>query len=175
LGAQHLVAFDRALGELRVPDPDPGRWREQLAEVAQRLRDVLRRHRDAVPHYVGPLPGGGNGLRVHERVLAILRAGGLSDGLSVAGLHLLWIVVNGFSLEETPPAAQAPREPLEGDDISLVRRYFATLPGDRYPNLVAVAEHLAPADMDQRFGLLIDLYLEGLASRAGRQGLRPEA
>jgi hypothetical protein len=34
-------------------------------------------------------------------VLAIMRAGGLPDSRSVAGLYLLWIIVSGFSLAET--------------------------------------------------------------------------
>jgi len=30
-----------------------------------------------------------------------MRAGALPDSHSVAGLYLLWVIVNGFSLEET--------------------------------------------------------------------------
>jgi hypothetical protein len=48
----------------------------------------------------------------------------------------------------------------------MARDYIAALPADRFPNLVAVAEHFAFADSDQRFALLIDLYVDGLAQRA---------
>jgi TetR/AcrR family transcriptional regulator, tetracycline repressor protein len=45
---------------------------------------------------------------------------------------------------------------------------MASLPPDRFPNLLAVADHFAVSDQDQRFELLIDLFVEGLAQRAAR-------
>src|SRR6516225_12172165 len=96
-----IMALDQALAEVQVPPPDPVRWAGQIADVARQMRAVIGRHRDIVPASIGFLPGGGRALGCHERVLAILRAGGLSDGRAVAGLYLLWVIVNGFSLEET--------------------------------------------------------------------------
>lgn len=157
-----MMALDRALAELDVPQPDPGRWDSQLAEVARQMRAVIGRHRDIVPSSIGFLPGGGHALRCHERVLAIMRAGGLPDSQSVAGLHLLWVIVNGFSLEETP--AWQPEQP--GPDLSPeVNRYLASLPGDRFPNLVAVAGEFARTDFDDRFELLIRVFIDGLAGQ----------
>jgi hypothetical protein len=48
----------------------------------------------------------------------------------------------------------------------MVRDYIASLPGDEFPNLVAVADHFAFTDQDQRFELLLDLFVDGLAKRA---------
>ena len=162
--APQMVALDQALAELEVPPPDPGRWASQLAEVAGQMRGVIGRHRDLVPASVGFLPGGGRALRCHERVLAIMRAGGLPDSRSVAGLYLLWVIVNGFSLEET--RAEEPERP--GPDLSSeVSRYFASLPGDRFPNLAAAAGEFAKTDFDERFELLIRIFINGLAAQAG--------
>jgi hypothetical protein len=88
------MALDQALAELEVPSPDPSRWASQLAEVARQMHAIIGRYRGLVPSSVGFLPGG-------SRVLAIMRAGGLPDSRSVAGLYLLWVIVNGFSLKET--------------------------------------------------------------------------
>ena len=96
--APQMMALDQALAELEVPLPDPGRWAWQLAEVARQIHAIIVRHRDLVPCSVGFLPGGSRALRCHERVLAIMRVGGLPDSWSVAGLYLLWVIVNGFSL-----------------------------------------------------------------------------
>ena len=161
--APQMMALDQALAELEVPPPDPGRWAGQLAEVARQMRAVIGRHRDIVPSSIGILPGGSRALRCHERVLAIMRAGGLPDSQSVAGLYLLWVIVNGFSLEETPTVDAERR----GPDLSAeVNRYLASLPGDRFPNLVAVAGEFARTDFDQRFELLIRVYIDGLTGRA---------
>ena len=158
-----MMALDQTLAELEIPQPDPGRWAGQLAEVARQMRAVIGRHRDLVPSSFGFLPGGGRALRCHERVLAIMRAGGLPDSQAVAGLYLLWVIVNGFLLEET--RTEDPERP--GPDLSSeVKRYFASLPGDRFPNLVAVADEFAKTDWDERFDLLIMTFIDGLAGQA---------
>jgi TetR/AcrR family transcriptional regulator, tetracycline repressor protein len=161
--APQMMALDQALAELEVPQPDPGRWAGQLAEVARQMREVIGRHRDLVPSSVGFLPGGGRALRCHERVLAIMRAGGLPDSQSAAGLYLLWVIVNGFSLEETGAEDSKQSGP---DPTSEVRRYFASLPGDRFPNLVAVAGEFAKTGWDDRFELLIRIFIDGLTGQA---------
>jgi hypothetical protein len=96
-------------------------------------------------------------------VLAIMRAGGLPDSRSVAGLYLLWVIVNGFSLEETRTEEPERSRP---DLSSGVKRYFASLSGDRFPNLVAVADEFPKTDWDQRFELLISIFIDGLTAQA---------
>ena len=92
-----------------------------------------------------------------------MRAGGLTGSRSVAGLYLLWVIVNGFSLEETRTGE--PERP--GPDLSPeVSRYFASLPGDRFPNLAAAAGEFAQTDSDERFELLIRIFINGLAGQA---------
>jgi TetR/AcrR family tetracycline transcriptional repressor len=161
-----LLALDQALAGLDVPEPDPMTWGDQLAGVGRQMRAVIRRHRDIVPSSIGCLPGGGRALHCHERVLAIMRAGGLSDGRAVAGLHLLWVIVNGFSLEETQAAAY-PAGGAEPDLSPMARGYFASLPADRFPNLVAVAGEFTTTDLDARFELLMSAFISGLAGRTG--------
>ena len=165
MATPQMMALNQALAEVEVPPPDPGQWAEQLAGVARQLRAAIGRHRDIVPASAGFLPGGSRALRCHESVLAIMRAGGLPDRLSVAGLYLLWIIVNGFSLEET----QTGRPERPGPDLApAVSRYFASLPGDRFPTLVAVAGEFAKTDLDERFEQLIAIFIDGLTEQAGR-------
>ena len=125
MATPQMMALNQALAEVEVPPPDPGQWAEQLAGVARQLRAVIGRHRDIVPASAGFLPGGSRALRCHESVLAILRAGGLPDSQSVAGLYLLWIIVNGFSLEE----AQTGRPERNDPDLApAVNRYSPRCP-----------------------------------------------
>lgn len=156
------LVFDRVIGELDPPDPDPDRWAEQLKDVARDMRAGIRRHRDVVRLSMGRFPLGPNALRFTERVLSILRAGGLPDDLAVSASYLLTVVVNGFMQEEAPAAAQVP----EADLMRSVRDYFASLPRDRFPNLVAVAGTFTEGDADERFDLLVDLFVDGLIARA---------
>jgi TetR/AcrR family tetracycline transcriptional repressor len=157
------------IAEQEVPDPDPERWQEQLKEAARTMRATILRHRDIVRISIGRIPMGPNALHYSERLLAILRAGGVPDQLAVVGFQLLFSVVNGFTMDETgeggePPADQPPLD----EAAAMVRDYMASLPPERFPNLTELADHFALADPDARFELLIDVFVDGLAKRATR-------
>ncbi len=165
------LLFDRVIGEHEVPDPDAKRWPEQLKEVARSMRAEIGRHRDIVRLSMGRFPTGPNALRWTERLLAILRAGGLPDRLAVAGLYLLTVVVDGFSLDE--PGSLHQRAGGEGvrqqvmGNLEMMGTYFAKLPPDRFPNLVAAADGFC-GDSEEHFELLLDLFVDGLAAWGGR-------
>jgi AcrR family transcriptional regulator len=160
------LIFDRVIGEQSVPDPDPARWEEQVKEVARTMRATILTHRDVVRLSIGRIPMGPHALRYADRVLAILRAGGIDDGLAVAAHQLLISIVIGFAIDETgegghPPAEEASPEPAG----ATARDYLGALPGDRFPHLVALAEHYGDVDADGRFELLLDIFVDGLARR----------
>jgi hypothetical protein len=48
--------------------------------------------------------------------------------------------------------------------------YLASLPHQQFPNLVELADEFAYADRDQRFELLIDIFIDRLARAAAYQG-----
>ena len=162
------LIFDRVIGEQRVPDPEAGQWREQLKEVARDMRRTILRHRDIVRISIGRIPMGPNAIRYSERVLAMLRAGGVPDRLAVLAFFLLTSVVNGFTMDETgePPADEPPLE----EGAQMARQYLASLPQSDFPNLIALADHFTVTDPEVRFELLLDLFVEGLARRVEAGG-----
>ena len=161
------LVFDEVIGEQGIPDPEPERWQEQIKEVARTMRGTILRHRDIVQISIGRIPMGPNAVRFSERVLAILRAGGVPDRLAVQGYLLLISVVNGFTVDEAGYAeADVETAPPMDEAAELVRGYLASLPADQFPNLGEAAEHFAETDQDARFELLLDLFVNGLARRA---------
>jgi AcrR family transcriptional regulator len=169
------LVFDEIIGELAIPDPDPPRWREQIKDVARAQRAISLRHPYVVQISIGRIPLGPNALRYSERTLAILRSGGLPPQLAVQGSHLLISTVNGFTLDETgvdSTAEGAGADDAGGDDdagaADLASAYIGSLPAQRFPNLVALAAEFAYADPDERFELLIDIFVDGLARLAGQ-------
>ena len=177
------LVFDQLIGEEQVPDPDPARWQEQLKDVARAQRRISLRHPYMVRISIGRIPMGPNALRFSERVLAILRAGGLPPRLAVQGYLLLISTVNGFTVDETgvddggPPGPDAPRPatrpPQEAADMA--RDYVASLPAEQFPNMVGLADEFAFADPDERFEMLIDIFVDGLARRAAVSSRRDRA
>ena len=170
------LVMDEVIGEGNVPDPDPERWQEQLKQVARDQRAASLRHPWIVRVSIGRIPMGPNALRYSERILAILRAGGLPPRLAVQGYLLLIATVNGFTIDETgvddvpDPAANVP--PTDPDSrqqaANLARDYIASLPATQFPFMTALADEFALADPDERFNLLIDIFVDGLSRRAAQ-------
>jgi AcrR family transcriptional regulator len=161
------LLLDEVIGEQTIPDPEPERWQEQIKEVAREQRAITLRHRDIVRMSIGRVPMGPNAIQYSERVLAIMRAGGLPDKYAVLGHHLLIAIVNGYTLDETQEGGEPPPDQPSPDEMGrLVRDYITALPVDRFPNLVALADQFTIADPDERFEVLIDLFVDGLARRA---------
>src|SRR5947209_6245944 len=163
------LVLDELIGEVEVPEPDPARWQEQLKEAAKSQRRVSLRHPYLVRVSIGRIPMGPNALRVTERTLAILRAGGLSPRLAVQGYLLLIDTVNGFTLDETGVedggTPQLPPEELQ-KVADMARDYIASLPAGKFPNMTELAGEFAFSDPDERFEMLIDIFVDGLARRA---------
>jgi TetR/AcrR family tetracycline transcriptional repressor len=131
------------------------------------MRATLLAHRDVVRLSIGRIPVGPNALQYADRVLGILRAGGIPGELAVVAHHLLISIVLGFGIDETgeggaPPADQ-PSPEAAG---AMLHEYMGSLPSDRFPHLTAVAEHYGASDADAQFELLLDIYVDGLAKRA---------
>jgi len=170
------LVLDEVIGEGKVPDPDPDRWQEQLKQIARDQRAASHRHPWVVRVSVGRIPMGPNALRYSERILAILRAGGLPPHLAVQGYLLLIATINGFTIDETgvDDSADAREGSMSLDPDSLqeiadmASDYVASLPADRFPNMTALAGEFAFSDPDERFELLIDIFVDGLARRAAQ-------
>jgi len=151
----------------QIPDPDAEQWREQLKEVARTMRRTILGHRDIVEISIGRIPMGPNALQLSERVLAIMRAGGVPDELAVQSYLLMMSAVNGFTMDEAGwDDEEGAGSPPIDETAQMVRGYLESLPRDRFPNLTEVAESFAFSDQDARFELLLDLFVEGLARRA---------
>ena len=88
------------------------------------------------------------------------------------GYLLLIATVNGFTVDETGvedgPAEGAPRgDPAAvAEAANMARDYIASLPADMFPNMTALADEFAFSDADERFELLVDIFVDGLARRA---------
>jgi hypothetical protein len=48
----------------------------------------------------------------------------------------------------------------------MARDYVASLPAERFPHMVSLADEFAFADAGERFELLIDIFVDGLARHA---------
>jgi AcrR family transcriptional regulator len=87
--------------------------------------------------------------------LAALSMRRLGDELGVGAASLYWHVGSKDSLlARLQEAADAARD------------YIASLPAALFPNMTSLAGEFALADPDERFELLVEIFVDGLARRA---------
>ena len=157
------LVVDRVIGEVRFADqPDPSRWTAQIKEVAREMRRVFASHGDLARATFGRIPLGENALNGAERMLALMRAGGLPDRVAAQVVDLLSLYVMGIAYEDGITAMNATTPDELSRFISEMRTYFASLPSERFPNTIALAEELTAGDHDERFEFGLEVLICGL-------------
>lgn len=167
------LVYDAVLTEVEIPDPEPGRWAEQVKEMLHSLRTMFQAHRDMARIAVTRIPLGGNGILGLERTLTLLRAGGLPDDIAAYAGDLLSTFVIAECMSE-PPGGPAP-EAEAGGFAARLRGYLESLPADRFPTLVALAGPMTSLSGDRRFELGLEIMITGLLAYVRDGGRDPDA
>jgi AcrR family transcriptional regulator len=158
------AVLDRVLGEMTVPDPiDPARWQEQLKEIAWSARTTFGRHRDIARASLGNIPTGEGALPGMNAMVGILLAGGVSPQVASLSVDILALYVTASAFEES--LETFPRGEKESAEFhEELKNFFSSLPADRFPHLVALAEPMTSGSGDHRFEFGLDLLVRGIAS-----------
>lgn len=167
--------LDHVIGEIELPAPDPRDWQTPIKQLLRATRATLSAHRDVAYVTLGRIPTGGNALRVAERMLAIMRAGGVPDQVCAYAVDTLMLFVGAVSYEESIQSASLGATEAEARAyVRQVHDYFAALPPDRFPSLVALAGHLTRWEEgeDARFEFGLTVQVGGVAAlaAAAREG-----
>jgi AcrR family transcriptional regulator len=162
------LIIDRVAGEVPLPEPDPDRWQEQLRDWLLGIRRVFGRHPGVAALTLGRIPTGPNVVRWAEWTLALLRGAGIPDRIAAFAGDLLGLYLGATGYEAAlPPMTSPTGEPLSPEEATgMVRDYFASLPADQFPNVLATLDELFGGGPDERFELGLDVILRGLASYA---------
>ena len=162
------LIIDRVAGEVPLPEPDPDRWQEQLREWLIGVRGVFDRHPGVAALTLGRIPTGINVVRWAEWTLVLLRGAGIPDRVAAYAGDLLGLYLGATGYEATlPPMTSASGEVLSLEETTaMMRGYFASLPADQFPNVVATVDELFSGGPEERFALGLDVILRGLASYA---------
>jgi AcrR family transcriptional regulator len=156
------LVYDRIMGEIPLPEPDPERWQEQLKVFARDAFRVLRSHNDAVRLSLGRIPVGPSMLRIIEWSLALLRGAGIPDEIAAYFGDLFGRYLDASVLEESLASLPGDPETSPEERFRMLRDYFGGLPPDRFPNIVALTGALFTGGSDERFELGLDILLRGL-------------
>jgi AcrR family transcriptional regulator len=161
------LIIDRVAGEVPLPEPDPSRWQEQLREWLLEVRRVFSRHPGVAALTLGRIPVGPNLVRWSEWTLRLLRGAGIPDRMAAFAGDLLGLYLGATGYEATLAPPSPSGEPLSPEEsVAMVRDYFASLPADQFPNVLATLDELFSGGAEERFELGVDVILRGLASYA---------
>lgn len=164
------LVMDRVIGEMEVPSPpDPDRWEDQLKEAVRHMRSVLAAHRDLARAALARIPLGENALTTIDGFTAIMRAAGLPDQVVAYASDVLPLYVTAVVYEESIYAGRGVDEQAMEEYVTGMRRYFESLPPDRFPNVVALAIPLTSGDGDERFEFGLDVLVSGIAAQRDRR------
>ncbi|WP_329409320.1 TetR/AcrR family transcriptional regulator [Streptomyces sp. NBC_00704] len=146
-----------------VPLTAPGTWREQLRALVAAGVEAMGRHEGLAAVALGAIPTGDNALLVLDRVLALLKQGGLDDVTAAWAVDLLYLHMAAAAAEHS---ARASRGGDESGVVADAERRYAALPADRYPTITALRPALFSSGDRDSWGL--DVLLNGILGTPAR-------
>jgi AcrR family transcriptional regulator len=161
----------------QVPDPEPDRWDDQLREALAQLLEVYRAHPGVARCTMGMIPVEPGLLVINERLVALLKAGGVPDQYCAWFVDVGALYVGAIAYEEDiwrerhrgQEAGETPIEHVEEEAVvAEVRKVFSSLPVEHFPLLSAMAETMTTGSGDDRFAFGVDLLVSGLKAVSAR-------
>jgi AcrR family transcriptional regulator len=177
--ALDLLVIDRISSMVRIPAPEPARWREQLVDVLHATLAAYRAHPGSARAALAMIPINEGGLMVTEGLMAILLAGGITPRAAAWFVDLGALYVSAIAAEESiwidrhKAAVASGRTVSEAEVVEEIRDLFAGLPAATYPILSSHAEVMTSGDGDERFRFGLEVLLAGLevvSERMAEQG-----
>jgi AcrR family transcriptional regulator len=155
------LVFDRIAGEVPLPTPDAARWREQVKELLQNSMETFSRYPGVATFAFARIPYGPNALASSEALLELLRLGGVDDRVAAFATDLLhqYVLANAYEHSVMPAGGDGFEKAME--HYKQVNAYFKSLPAERFPNVVRLADALFDVGQD-RFEFGLDILLTGL-------------
>jgi AcrR family transcriptional regulator len=165
------LMFDRILGEVEVEAPDPARWRQQLKDLClAQVRAMITYPGIAQVVMNAMIPLGPNTLRHGEAMLAILRAGGLSERQAAFAFDGLGLYAKAYATEASAWKSGGVDETEIAERTRQMAEYMNSLPPGTFPNLLAIGPLFSAETARERLEFALDMFIAGLDSLAGTEG-----
>jgi AcrR family transcriptional regulator len=169
------IMADQVASEVKLPEPDPRHWQEQLKDVCRQVGRALAAHADVARVYLANVPSGPNALRISERIFAIMLAGNVPPRVAAIALDRLFLYVTADAYEGSlysvrQRASGKSPEQWATDYFGQLAGYYASLPPQQFPNTIKYLDELMAGDGDERFEFGLDLLVRGIADSRPANG-----
>ena len=162
------LMFEEMCGMIAVPEPVPGRWKEQVKELARAAYQTMLEHNDLARAALATIPTGPNAMRISDVLLGLMVGGGVPPRIAGWALDriFLYITADAYELSiwrANVIAAGSDKETFLEQMSTDLQAYYAELPAQMYPHLSKYAAELVSGSAnDDRFAFGLDLIVEGL-------------
>jgi TetR/AcrR family tetracycline transcriptional repressor len=150
--------LDRIFEEVEVPPTSS--WQQTLREFGRAMLAMYRRHPGVAALTLGRVAVTPSMLPIGERIAAELRAAGMPDQVTafVGDLGGLYTGAYAYELDVTPLSGH------ESEFLAQFTSWIRSLPADRFPNTVALADLAVAGSTQDRFEWGMDVIVRGLAT-----------
>lgn len=161
------LMFDEMCGMVPIPEVEPGRWKEQISELARAGHRVMLEHNDLARAALATIPTGPNALRISDAMFGMLLAGGVPARHAAWAMDRIFLYITADAYEHSIWRGEVTEA---GSDkttyietlIEEVSAYYERLPADRYPSIQKYAQELTTGDPDERFEFGLAMLVDGL-------------
>jgi AcrR family transcriptional regulator len=153
---------------VRIPVPDPPRWKTQAIDVCTQLRDQYLRHPGMWRATLATAPSSPDTMRIMEGLLAILTSAGIPLRRAAWAIDAALQYVGAYSVTAPRRSAGDSDAPATTGRDQVTAR-LAMLPPHQFPLSAAHAAEITSGDGHERFDFTLGLLFGGLESEAGGQ------
>jgi AcrR family transcriptional regulator len=152
----HALMLDRALAAVQLPRSRKLSWRGRLKAFLLSYLHVLYDRRGLAQLALTTISSGPHTLRIWERLLGLLKEGGVEDAKAVWGVDLLTLYV-------TAVAAEKSNWRESGEGPGRVKDAIMSAPAKEFPLVFAMKEALLAGDAEARLDWALDVLIDGIS------------
>jgi AcrR family transcriptional regulator len=157
----HAAVLDRFLGSVGLTAKGTsGRWSDEIARVLWSYNGILTEHPVLARSALVTRPSGSNYLALAERLLSLLREGGIPAAQAAWGVDLLLLFATSIALEHGTRRRALDTDEEEGALARAIHEANAS----SYPMIAALGDDLLSGTPETRFRWAVQVLVAGMAT-----------
>lgn len=154
LGELYDLMLDRVLGDVEIPEPETGSWRDRLRLILMSYTKILFSRPGLGRLSLTTMSGGPNMLRLMDGVLSTLLEGGMDPARASLSMDL-------FLLHFSAIAGEKDLWRDHGNPMNGMEEALENISPDQFPALYKTGPELMSFDGDRRFQWALDMLITG--------------
>jgi AcrR family transcriptional regulator len=157
---------DRVTARVKLNEPEPQRWREQVHALLGGLLTAMEEHPGIAGATVASAPTTPHTLLMAENLLGLLLAGGASPQDAAWACDVLSLITTASAVETEVWRSRGSPDTNRDNWVEHLRSTFSSLPPTQFPLITSMTHELTTGTGNERFHFAIDVFLDGMLARS---------